>query len=300
MLEVQRKIAETVGEIYVHLVEKVISLNHELDDTTVEDLLSDLPEHLRGLFHEGLVILRNEIRKNKLILEKYAGKNKEGIIKDYLEYSKLEDKKIYVSRDIDEEIKNCTYTELAGGIPLIGLTFDIKKALGRAGTGSPDGWTTSTSDTGICFVFYPLPAQMKESDLEPWLRKLLNESDFKVKKHELHHLIWGLLERGGFAREPNDDSSELRKAFLNLRHELVAHILSESDIEDAIFGFNPKNKSIIDLVNSTINTISSLRETIIQAGVSQEVFIYSILKSRNFEELRGNILQTAKAYNINA
>jgi hypothetical protein len=298
-LEVQKKIAETVGETYVHLVERVISLNHELDDKTIEDLLGDSPEHMKSLLFEGLVILRNEIKKNKVILEKYGGKDKEGIIKDYLKYSKLEEKKVRISCDIDEEIENCTYTELAGGIPLIGLTFDIKTMLSRAGTGSPDGWTTSTSDSGLCFIFYPLPAQMKESELEPWLRKFLNESNFKIKKHELHHIIWSLLERGGFAREPNDDTSELREAFLHIRHELVAHILSESNIKEAIFGFNPKDKPIVDIVNSVIDIISSLRESAKQEGLDQQIFIYSILKSRNFMELRDNILQTAKAYNIN-
>jgi len=234
IFETNKKMAETIGKLYNHLIESVLCSNNDLDDEDIEVLLRDVPGHAKKLCLEGLMILRDEIRKNKDILKKHEGAEKEFIINEYIQYSDLQGKGINIT-NIDEEIKECTYTELAGGI-----------ALRRAGTGSPDGWTTSISNDGASFIFYPLLAQMKESDLAPWLKEHLTESRLRGGKHELHHFIWGLLERGGFAREPNDTSPEQREVFLNIRHELIAHIFSESQVENAIFSFNSKDLQIVD------------------------------------------------------
>ncbi|MCR4285535.1 MAG: hypothetical protein NUW00_01430 [Candidatus Kaiserbacteria bacterium] len=300
--ETRKKMSETIGELYKQIIEGVLCSNSELDDATIEDLLRDIPEHAKRLCFDGLMILRGEIGKNKNILNEHEGEEKEFIINEYIQHSELEKKGVNIT-DINDEIKNCTYTELAGGIPLIGLTHSIWTALRRAGTGSPDGWTTSISNNGVSFIFYPLLAQMKESDLAPWLKEHYIKQGLLSKKHELHHFIWGMLERGGFARESNESSSELREAFLNIRHELIAHIFSESGIENAIFAHNPNDSHVIDQINSIIGIFSSIGNTILidkmaDQGTCLELFFYPIMKSRNFNELRDNLIQTAKTYNI--
>lgn len=299
LLEARKAISEVTGGEYVLFLEKVLLSTEELSDDFIEDSLEKIPHFSRAFYRRGFDVLKKEIRKNKALLDVHKGSEKEFIIGnliDDLDEDVLERWGIS-GAELKEGIEDCEYKEVAGGIPLVGLTHEIRSPLVRIGKLSPEGWTTIMSDAGVCCIFFPLPT-MDVSQLESRIREILGREDARIGKHELHHVIWGLLERGNFSREPNDPDPEVRKAFHILRHELVAHILSNSSIDGAILNFQSENKEVNRIVDGIQARVSAVFQRAIEGGISVENFIYPILVSRNFEELSGRMEGLSQMYGL--
>ncbi|MBI4008880.1 hypothetical protein HY357_01490 [Candidatus Roizmanbacteria bacterium] len=112
-------------------------------------------------------------------------------------------------------------------------------------------------------------------------------------RHEFHHFIWNFLERGNFVREPQEVSPELSKAFGNFRNELAAYIIegrSLADIDPYAMTYTP-DRDIQKLADDTKSFAYVCMEIARSKGVELSSFLYPAMTSRNFAELRANMLE---------
>ena len=280
-LEAQRKMASETGKFYNSLLDAYLGAKtSEEQRARIDSLIESLPAPMKKLYGEGINRMQAELVKNQLLLEEHRG--------DEVRYLLNIAFKDEFLQKVD--ITKAKYIEPSPGIAIIQLEKGF----------FPDSIQANYPD--ICF---PKLDSTQPSFIlagghpDSFTKNPDSLLEDKLIRHEVHHLVWGLLEwQGDFLREGKESSPEATAAFKKFRDEMAGYIMSHHPIiiermgaERFIREIHEKNFST--LVNDAKGFAALCMTIGITKQVSEQDFLYPTMISRSFEEFKDNFTAIA-------
>jgi hypothetical protein len=299
-----RNIASEYGRFYAGLIRAYTDDIPEAErEGQVGRMVDSLPTHMAPLYRKGLGRLKGEVESNLGLITPHQGGEAEFL----LEY--LAGEKNKTAREVAgilAESGKASYTE-RGGIPFLEVEPDYYTQMQQMGVFNPGArgfaWLSPRGKPSFMVVRKPGTTVISEGGSDPWtaVPVTVESGELSVRKtteHELHHIVWHLMDRAGFIRKTDIEDAEGAKAFGFFRGEYSAHLFNAGgDIEPAHVVFRnadprkfayTKNKATLETAETTLKQASLCMEVAALKGVKTEDFMYVAFRSRNFQEMREN------------
>ena len=199
----------------------------------------------------------------------------EGVIKFYLSHK-------------SDEVKPAELVESTQGVFVMELEEDFYDFLVAQGIIFPSTAIAllGQSEKGVSFM-YTQKAYVQGSTLEKM-----------AKRHEFHHLLWNFLGHNDFLRKNNIVDKEVGHAFERYRDEISAYLLDGANFRGGGHGMTySDNPRIIEMAGNVGDYLDLMVRAGGIVGISRFDFIYSVMTSRNFDELKQKI---ADVFDVNA
>jgi hypothetical protein len=287
----EQVLAQANGRAYNSFLDVFLDKNNkEARQQQLAEIIKELPQHARGLYERGLQTFQGELQANHTLLEAHRGEEEKYLINELISSrGKTQEEIAEVSSHITPD--QSRFVEPTEGIGIIQVDDDLYdylcKALGK--TKRTDGICfTGDKEKSPSFIMVRKDSPEREHDEESLL---LTQN--LIVRHESHHLAWNFLERERFVREPQESSPELSKAFGYFRNELAAYIISGTSLTEieANRMTYADDDSIQKLATDTKNLAHACMKIARGKGINSESFIYPAMISRNFAELKTNLLK---------
>lgn len=284
-----QELAVANGRFYESLVDICLSNGSEkVKQARLDEALNGIPDHARGLYVKGLKVFQSELSYNHASLDKYKGNEISHLISVALEAKGWNENTIKYFLKEHVKAGQAFLTEPTPGIiivhPNLRLDFQLVQYHVMSGRGKYIGFDDREEPS---FLIMPQGNDYKGN---PHLN------------HESHHLIWHFLERSGFVRSPKDTSPELEETFGAFRDEFAAYIVEgyqgenfRAEAKDSRYIsrglLQSSDETSLGLASDVISLAASSMERAQKMGIDSNAFLYPVMISRNFAELKANLLK---------
>lgn len=291
-IETKTRLAQANGHFYNSLFDTYLSKsNGQNKNEQVAQLIEKLPQHAKGLYTKGVQLFQEELKANHALLEEHRGEEAKYLL------SCVMNEEGKSKEEIDEVLKliaqgKANYIEPTAGLAIIQVDRDLFSHLKttKVITSKEASAVSLTSDTGEnpSFMIVQIEKGKKTLDEEE-----TSTQENKSVRHEFHHFLWNFLKRGEFLRTSNETTPELSKAFNYFRSEVIAYIIEGRSLieihpEALIYS---SDKDLLSLADKTKNFAQVCFEIAHKKGVDPSLFLYPTMTSRNFSELKENLLE---------
>jgi hypothetical protein len=126
-----------------------------------------------------------------------------------------------------------------------------------------------------------------------------------TKLHEFHHFLYMALEESMGIRGSTEQDEIVSKGFIEFRDEMVAYLINYSIRGTFDFGglhaqdmapINGNEYAVSKRIYELLNVVEICCRQAQQQGVSAEVFIYPVLTSRSFSEMKARVQRVVEQF----
>ena len=286
-------LAQENGRFYGALLDVLISRSEDLPtkQQKIRTLRDDLPPHLRALYQKGAEGLVEELNYNHSLIGRVKGQEVAFLVSDILESEKDVNKRIEIMRQIKSS--NPVFVEPSPGIFVLVLDEPGFKASHNILSGYDQGYNGGENIDGFARTRsdHDKPTYIVMPRNPGWGRP--EQVTMGILRHETHHVLWSFLKRKGFIRKPQEKTPELATAFANVRNEFAAYLISSGPLvkdNQFLLSYSQDQEAMVATIDAN-NFIAVCCELARQNKFDRLTFLYAVMKSRDFAELKANLAE---------
>jgi len=265
--------AQATAFFYPAMIDTILSGGSPAEkDRQFLSIAESLPPHLKPLYLKGFAFFKSEAEKNRLQYEKEE--NVGMTLYNYLLQQKLA-QNVAGCEPLLKPQEGGKIIRVAvpyPGIPVLFLRDDIFKTFSPTATAR----YVFGNNLGISFIYVPGSLQDEKGNTRTF-------------RHEVHHAVWDLLGKSGFIRPSDETDPETKNSFNLTRNELAAYLLGDETKPLAAHVCYSENPEIIKKAQSAIDSLIVVSASLHLENSDPKILLYSIMKSRNYDELVNNI-----------